>query len=64
VKRWVNLRDPDDFISLDRGLEPPLFPGPVENRRDFENPGDDAHAIPGYLSDPGLAKAVAAALGV
>jgi hypothetical protein len=64
VKRWVNLRDPDDFISLDRGLDPPLFPGPVKNRRDFENPGEDAHAIPGYLRDGALAKAVAAALGV
>lgn len=64
VARWLNVRDPDDFISLDRSLVPPLYPGPIENRSDFENPGEDAHAIPGYLSYAPLARAVADALGV
>ncbi len=59
VARWLNVRDPDDFISLDRSLVPPLYPGPIENRSDFENPGEDAHAIPGYLSYAPLARAVA-----
>lgn len=64
VGHWINLRDPDDVISLDRGLEPPLFPGPIENRRDFDNEGNDAHAIPGYLRDQKLAQAVADVLGL
>lgn len=64
VGRWLNVRDPDDFISLNRSLVPPLYPGPIDNRDDFDNPGEDAHAIPGYLSYAPLARAVAHALGV
>lgn len=64
VQRWVNLRDPDDFIALNRGLEPPLFNGPIENDSSFENPGHDAHAIPGYLSHRATALKIAAALGI
>ena len=64
VGRWINSRDPDDFISLDRDLGAPLFSGDIENIADFENPGKDAHAIPGYLSHPPVANAIAQALGV
>lgn len=64
VDRWINLRDPDDFISLNRNLGAPLFSAAIENIGDFENPGDDAHAIPGYLSNAAVAKAVADALGI
>jgi hypothetical protein len=64
INRWINSRDPDDFISLNRGLGAPLFSTSIENISDFENPGSDAHAIPGYLSHPPVAKAIARALGV
>lgn len=58
---WLNLRDPDDFISLNRDLSSPPF-GPIENVSDFDNPGDNAHAIPGYLTHRRTAQAIAAAL--
>lgn len=64
VNRWINVRDPDDFISLNRGLGVPLFSNSIENIDDFENPGADAHAIPGYLSHPPVAQAIALGLGV
>lgn len=64
ISRWINARDPDDFISLNRSLGAPLFSTSIENIADFENPGADAHAIPGYLSHPPVAKAIALALGV
>lgn len=64
VKRWMNLRDPADLITLNRPLEPPLFKGPIENFKEFTNPGADPHAIPGYLSYRPIAKAIAAALDV
>lgn len=64
VNRWINARDPDDFISLNRSLGAPLFSDDIENIADFENPGKDAHAIPGYLSHPPVAKAIARALGL
>jgi hypothetical protein len=62
VAHWLNVRDPDDFISLNRSLEHPPYLGPIENLSDFKNPGEDAHAIPGYLSYAPLANAVAKAL--
>jgi hypothetical protein len=64
VGHWINLRDPDDFISLNRDLGAPRFSATIENIGDFENPGDDAHAIPGYLTNPTVAQAVADALGL
>jgi hypothetical protein len=64
INRWINARDPDDVISLNRGLGAPLFSTSIENIVDFENPGADAHAIPGYLSHPPVAQAIALALGV
>lgn len=64
VGRWINVRDPDDFIALNRGLGQPLFSDTIENIADFENPGQDAHAIPGYLSHPPVARAIADALGL
>ncbi|MEB3325708.1 MAG: hypothetical protein VKM17_10300 [Cyanobacteriota bacterium] len=63
VNRWINARDPDDVISLNRGLGAPLFSSSIENISDLENPGADAHAIPGYLSYPPVAQAIAHALG-
>ena len=64
ISRWINARDPDDFISLNRSLGAPLFSTSIENIDDFENPGADAHALPGYLSHPPVAQAIALALGV
>lgn len=64
ISRWINARDPDDFISLNRSLGAPLFSASIENIADFENPGADAHAIPGYLSHPPVAQAIALTLGV
>jgi hypothetical protein len=64
VARWLNLRDPADFIALNRSLEPPRFAGPIENMMDIENPGADPHAIPGYLSHAATAKAIGVALGL
>lgn len=64
ISRWINARDPDDFISLNRSLGAPPFSSSIENIADFENPGADAHAIPGYLSHPPVAQAIALALGV
>lgn len=67
VVRWVNARDPDDFISLNRGLVPPIFPTSIENLTDVRNlqaGAVDAHAIPGYLAHPPVARAIAEALGL
>jgi hypothetical protein len=64
VRRWINVRDPADVISLNRGLGAPLFSDAIENIADFKNPGKDAHAIPGYLSHPPVARAIADALGL
>ncbi len=64
VRRWINLRDPDDFITLNRSLSAPLFSESIENLSDFNNPGKDAHAIPGYLSHPPVAHAIADALNL
>ncbi len=63
VEQWINLRDPDDFISLNRNLGSPLFSPEIDNHV-FENPGDDAHAIPGYLSSAMIATSIKNALGV
>jgi hypothetical protein len=64
VARWVNARDPDDFISLNRGLLPPRFTGGIENLGDVDNRGEDPHAIPGYLAWPPVARLVGDALGI
>lgn len=64
VTRWLNTRDADDLISLNRGLDPPIFPGPIENIGDFENPGANAHAIPGYLAHAPSAQAIVDALTI
>jgi hypothetical protein len=64
IDRWINSRDPDDVVSLNRDLAAPPFSPNIENIADFENPGADAHAIPGYLSHPPVAQAIARALGL
>lgn len=64
IGRWINVRDPDDIISLNRGLERPLFSSAIENIGDFENPGADAHAIPGYLRCNEVASALRQELGI
>jgi hypothetical protein len=64
VDRWLNVRDPRDFIALNRSLEPPRFSERIENQFEFSNPGADPHAIPGYLTHPGMAQAVGTALGL
>ncbi|WP_426960256.1 hypothetical protein [Muricoccus radiodurans] len=64
VRRWINVRDPDDFISLNRSLGLPRFSGNIENISDFKNTGATAHSIPGYLSHPKTATAIAEALGI
>jgi len=64
VAHWVNARDPDDFIALDRGLAPPAFAGGIENLGDIDNRGADPHAIPGYLASPAVARRIGKALGL
>lgn len=67
VGRWLNARDPDDFISLNRGLHPPLFADLIENLKDVRNVAvgaKDPHAIPGYLAHPPVARAIGEALGL
>ena len=64
VGRWMNLRDPDDLISLNRGLDSPRFAGPIENFDDFNNPGKDPHAIPGYLTCSPIAAAISSVLNI
>lgn len=64
VAKWINARDPDDFISLDRGLAPPVFAAGIENIGDLDNRGADAHAIPGYLACRSVARRVGDALGI
>jgi pimeloyl-ACP methyl ester carboxylesterase len=64
VKHWLNARDPDDFITLNRALDLPLFAGGIENIADVDNRGKDPHAIPGYLADSRVAKAIGDALGL
>lgn len=63
IGRWINVRDPDDIIALNRGLEGPRFSPEIENVGDFENPGADAHAIPGYLRCKEVASAIAQRFG-
>lgn len=64
VARWLNARDPDDFITLNRPLGLPQFGGGIENIADVNNGGKDPHAIPGYLADQRVARAIADALGL
>lgn len=68
VARWINARDRDDVITLNRGLNPPDYPGPIKNwkgvRNVRRNGAKDAHAIPGYLAYPPVARAIAKALGL
>ena len=67
VARWLNARDPDDFITLNRGLRPPRFADSIENLNDVRNlamGGKDAHAIPGYLAHPRVARAIGDVLGL
>ena len=64
VDRWINVRDPDDVIALNRDLEAPKFDSTIENISRFNNPGADAHAIPGYLRCKDVALAIAEKLGV
>jgi hypothetical protein len=64
IGRWINVRDPDDIIALNRGLGGPRFSSAIENIGDFRNPGADAHAIPGYLRCKKVALAVAEKIGI
>ena len=59
--RWLNAVDPDDFVSLGRGLDASNFCDGIDNVVDIENDPDDGHAIEGYLADRRIAEAVAAA---
>ena len=62
VKRWLNGVDPDDFVTLGKGLTPATFAGGIENKMDIDN-GSDAHAAVQYLRDPFICREISAALG-
>jgi hypothetical protein len=57
VGQWINLRDIDDFISLNRSLSETLFSGKINNQV-FAYPGNDAHATHDYRSHAVVATAV------
>lgn len=60
VARWVNGADRRDYVSLHAGLDEATFCGGIENFTNFKNSRSDAHAITDYLSDPRLARLIAA----
>jgi hypothetical protein len=61
VERWLNGVDPDDFVTLGKGLTASTFAPGIENKLDIDN-GDDAHAIVQYLRDPVICRAIADAV--
>ncbi|HUE78403.1 MAG TPA: hypothetical protein VMN38_02055 [Sphingomicrobium sp.] len=64
VERWINAGDPDDFITLGKGLDKATFADGIENLLDVENDLDDPHSIGGYLADKRIATAIGKACGV
>ncbi|WP_159054540.1 alpha/beta hydrolase [Streptomyces dysideae] len=62
IQEWFNAADRRDPIALYPNLGGDNFPAPIENHPYVENPQDNPHGIVGYLSDPTVAKKVAAAL--
>jgi hypothetical protein len=61
VKRWLNGVDPDDFVTLGKGLTAETFADGIENKIDIDN-GSDAHAIAQYLRDPVICRAISDAV--
>lgn len=64
VERWINAGDPDDFITLGKGLDKTTFADGIENLLDVDNDRDDPHSIAGYLADKRIAAAIGKAGGV
>jgi hypothetical protein len=58
VSRWLNGFDPNDFVTLGRGLTEKTFGPGVENDGSLRNPLPDAHAITSYLAHPSVAQVI------
>lgn len=63
VARWLNGLDPNDAVTLGRGIKDTNFGPGIENIDDINN-GDNPHDIRQYLSDPRIAEVLARALDV
>jgi hypothetical protein len=63
VSRWLNGLDPNDAVTLGRGIKETNFGPGIENIDDIKN-GDNPHDVRQYLSDPRITQAVARALDV
>jgi len=59
---WLNGFALNDFVTLGSGLTDRTFAPGIENR-EVTIPGQDAHAVRRYLSDPAIAGAICEALG-
>jgi hypothetical protein len=57
VKFWLNGLDPDDAVTIGRGLKTTTFGPNIENIDDIEN-GAEPHDIRMYLRDARVAKAL------
>lgn len=62
VKKWLNALDPDDAVTIGRGLKTTTFGPGVENIDDVENGDQDAHDIHMYLRDSRIAAAIVRSL--
>jgi hypothetical protein len=64
VAHWINAVDPDDLISLGRGLDELSFAAGIDNILDIRNIAGDPHAIQGYIGNKRVANAIVAACRV
>jgi hypothetical protein len=60
VDRWINAVDPNDLISLGRGLDPTNFTTGIQNVTDIRNIPGNPHAITGYIGDARISAAIIA----
>lgn len=62
VATWLNALDPDDAVTIGRGLKDTTFGPGIDNIDDIENGNRDPHDIAMYLRDKRVAQAIARAL--
>lgn len=62
VRQWLNGLDPDDAVTIGRGLKETTFGPGIENIDDIENGDRDAHDISMYLRDARVAQAIVRAM--
>lgn len=62
VKRWVNVYDPGDPVTLGKPLDIANFAGGIENIGDMNNQTRNGHSIEGYLGQPIVVKMITSSL--